>query len=481
MYTVATLAYYLGAEVVPGPSRLVADGVAFPLDDLQSDAQSILKHCFTLDCLVRTEGLYRVPLAERETFEDRVDVDLRDLYDLDLGARTAAYMEIPRSTTDDLLKWHLTTDVDPDPENAVVLPFVAHDLSYIRSPAPTKTVDAVSPEPDGLSAFFRTDGSATQDGVQSFLRSANASPSPDERVVSPVETDTVGHAWVARNYPMGASKPTLDSYRRRLDRTLKSDVTIDIHVICNDAEMREESENLYGFRDLLEFDVETSFDLSTDELRDALERDTDFLHFIGHVSEEGMQCSDGHLDLHTLDETGVDAFILNGCTSYEQGMQLVESGALGGVVTLEDVYNTVATTVGRSLARLLDNGFDLHGALSVATDSVITGQRYTIVGNAGVSLCQTSNGIPMVGVVDTSPPGDTFHLEIHAYPTRKYTLGSFGTLYFTEDTTRHLYSGTVDEFEFTREELQSALGRRRSPLLVDGELCWTDEVDFERL
>lgn len=484
VYSVATLAYYLGAAVVPSATpRVVAAGRTFdlPEDALSGAANDLLRHCFTLDCVVRTEGIYPIDLAEREDVLTRVDLDLAGLYDAPLDERTAAYLDVPRETTEGILEWHLTTDVEPTPDHAEILPYVVNDLSFVRSPSPSADSGPPVPEPDSVSEFFRgdPDGAFVRSTDDAGTRATDSDSASSDHVVSPAAADTVGHAWVGDGYPRGASKPTVDSYRRRLGRETVEDTAIDVHVVCNDPEMREEAESLYGFRDLIEFDVETDFDLTVAETRDVLESRTDLLHYIGHVTEEGMQCRDGELDVRTLDDVNVDTFVLNGCRSYAQGMALVDAGALGGVVTLDDVFNRVATDVGRSVARLLDTGFDLHGALDVATENVTTGYQYTIVGNGGITLCHHHMGCPTLGLIDTDDvTSDSVTLSIRSYLSQDIGPGAFISLIPLESRTRHLANPAERSFTLTYDHFQKILSSGRSPILVDGELRWSDELEL---
>jgi len=76
IFPVATLAYYLGADVVPGESaRIVTDaGFEHALtssDGFEQAVEETLKQVFFLDCITRTEGFYAVELHERAALERR--------------------------------------------------------------------------------------------------------------------------------------------------------------------------------------------------------------------------------------------------------------------------------------------------------------------------------------------------------------------------------------------------------------------------
>ncbi|ESP89424.1 hypothetical protein [Candidatus Halobonum tyrrellensis] len=473
VYTVATLAYYLGATVVPGDEPAVcAAGRSYPLDadPLFESVQRLLEHAFLLDCVVRTEGFYDVDLHERAAVERRVDIDPERLYDLPLDERLAAYFDVPVDPLSDLVGWHLTADVEPTPESAELLPFVVNDMASVRDPS---TVD-------------HGDSAAGDDSIESFFRAgsdADGGAGANERVVSPARTDTSGHVWVGDGYPTGASKPTVDAYRHRLDQRASDSAVIDVTVVCNEASMREETERLYGFRDHLEFDIDVELDRSTDELRALLAEEHDLFHFVGHVDPEGMKCPDGHLDLHTLESTGAKAFFLNACSSYDQGMQLVRAGAIGGLVTTSDVGNIMATNVGRTMARLLDYGFDLHGVLDVAKRVHVVGGSYSVVGDAGVTLCQANSGTPTALVVNThdQPAPDVVEFDHAVYTTRNFGVGSLLADWFEEDGTQYVVGGVTPHHRVSREQFEEVSEGRRYPLLVDLELRWSDELDFDSL
>lgn len=471
VYSVAPLAYYLGAAVAPadgGAARLVAGGVDHELAPASAgpravarEANAILRHAFALDCLVRTEGLYRVPLAERRAVEAAMaaDLDWRSLYDLPLGPRVAAYLDVPRSVTEDVLRWFLDADVAADPEHVELLPHLVYRLATVRSPLPdAATRSATSTPPPEL---------------EEFLRSGPGGAPPVERdgLADPVDTDAMAHAWVGQRFPLRSAHPTVGAYDRALARAEPDETRISIQVVCNDPEMREETGDLYGFRELLSFSIDVHHDLTRAETRAALRSDSDFLHFVGHVGEDGIQCADGYLDLESFDDAGVEAFVLNGCASYRQGMELVRAGAIGGVVTTGSVGNSFATAAGRSLAGLLDGGFNLYGAVDVVRDHVGIGARYAIVGSGDVTLSQRG-GVPTL-VTFHGRDGDEYGVEPVMYPTDRMGFGSFGYHTFADDRPR-LASGSYGTFTVDRERVASFLEREREPLVLGGELRWTE-------
>ncbi|MBP1987097.1 caspase family protein [Halolamina salifodinae] len=468
VFTVAPLSYYLGAEIVTGVGdpRVVAGGGSFPLTgDLPTAVAETLHHCFLLDCVTRTEGRYPVKLAEHEQLAARTEIHPERWYDLPIADRTAAYLSIPTEKTADLLDWHLTADVEPEARNAAILPYVVNDLAAVRSPAPTGA-DPVDTGDDDLGEFFR--GPATEE-------TQNAD---EGAIVSPVPTDTYGHVWVGEGFPMGASKPTVDAYRRRLDRQPDEDGTTTVTLVCNDAEMLDElDDELYGFLDMLSFEVRRHDDLTTAELREVLAEDTSFLHYVGHVEDEGVQCRDGYLDLATLESTGVEAFLLNGCRSHEQGQALVNAGAFGGVVTLTAVGNARATETGRHLAHLLDIGFDFHGALDVIQRTRISRRDYVIVGDGRVTVSQSDSGTPLLLRCEGRGP-DHATFTYQEYPSSRFDLGTMTHPYVEESGRQYLAVGEMASYRVDRETFEETLRSERVPMIVDGDLRWTNSVDL---
>ena len=508
VYPAASLAYYLGANVVPADEpRLVADGFERSLDGAlgyERTVGRVLRQTFFFDCLTRTEGYYEVDLHERAAVEPLVDLDFAALYDAPLAERLDAYLSVPFETVaDHLPDWNLTTDVLPTAENVAVLPFVAADLALIRCPT-NRTASSVAPTPEPIDEFFRNRAGESDKPDESGRRAESVPPTelnrrepaqvpPDdftrsttettdvspltEQVFNPDPADTVEHAWVGEGVPLGANKATVESYRRRVDRTAPEKERIDIHVVCNDESMKEEGvvEEFYGVRDLLRFDVSIHYDLTTDELGELLATPADFVHYIGHADAEGLRCPDGHLDARNLDAVNVKAFVLNACRSYEHGQALVEAGSYGGVVTLAEVANSVATETGQTLARLLNCGFPLRVALALAKETISAAYQYVTVGDGGLTLCQSESGAPIYLSVEPLNSCQ-FDVEFETFSTQMHGLGALHKPNISKVNAQYLTSGVVDTFRLSPDELDDLLALETLPIEVGGELYWSDKV-----
>ncbi|WP_336036026.1 hypothetical protein [Halobacterium yunchengense] len=469
IFTVAPLAFYLGASVEPGtePRLLAADAVhEFDAAGLAAGVRDALEHVFTLDCVVRAAGLHPFRTATADDLDERVDLDYEALFEVPLAERTAAYLEVPRSATAGLLDWHYTADVAPEPRYAPALPYLADDLALVRSPPPAPEPVTLSPRPDAL-----TDADAA------VARSTAASTSPVE-VVDPADADTPGHSWVGPGDAVRAANPTVGSYRRALEYPEDGDGPLDVHVVYNDARLDGSDESAYDTHPYQETEVTTWRNLGTAELREVLYDDADFLHFVGHVTEAGMVCRDGVLDARTLARTGVAAFFLNGCRSYEQGRALLTAGAVGGVVTVDDVADVNACQVGRTVATLLDAGYSLYATLETLERTGLDAERYTVLGDGRFAARKTVSSSPILFEFETAkidPDADRLPLSIYRYPSEQNSVGAV-TTYTYIDAASRVQSASVTETTVEWAELAAYLDDSGIPTLLDGDIRLTDDL-----
>jgi len=486
VYAAAPLAYYLGAEVVPGSEPRLTDGDGFEHwlgPDYEREVERVLKQSFLMDCVVRTEGLYPVDLHERRAVLDSVDreLDLARLYEAPLADRLATYLSIPwESVADHVPTWKLAAHVEPTPDAVQALPFLVADLAVVRSPS-GRSVARSEVESEAIREFMR---GTTADPAGEFTRSAGSrsdsrttvDPAPPS-LVRPEETVSLEQAWLGEDAPLGANKLDLAAFRNRLDRNVTQEA-IDITVVCNDESMLEEHDDVadvYGSRDDLPFDVVLYENLTTDRLRLVLETESDFLHYIGHIESDGFDCPDGLLDARGVDRVGVDAFFLNACASYEQGMALLDGGAVGGVVTLDEVINSGAVTVGRTIARLLNRGFPLRGALDIARDRSVVGAQYVTLGDGNVDIAH-SKGLSRTFATITST-GTGYDMAIDLYADRHGGMGTMFAPAIPGVDQQYLVPGHIGRFELTEGEIREFLSFSDIPVLFDGEFRWSGDIE----
>lgn len=472
VFTVSTLAYYLGATIEPGDrNALRVDGsVVQELgtgDHLADAVEEVLRHTFLLDCVVRTEGLYPVDLNERARVTERVAIDLEDLYHRPIGERLERHLSIQPSHLEDIRpRWGKTAHMVPDAHQAELLPFIVDDLALVQVHDPTTLTrpetptDVVDTAPNEATAFTRSSG-------------ATAAASAD--FVRPPLTDCVDQVWVGDGTPIGASKAVPEAYEHRLERT-PTDTDIDIAVVCNDSRMNDERgliDEVYGSRDDIAFDVSIHHDLTKDGLAEVLHTGADFLHYIGHIDEDGVECTDGRLDVSELDSVDVPAFLLNACRSYRQGRHLIEQGGIGGIVTLSDVINEGAVRMGLTLAQLLNMGFPLYASLSIAEQESLMGSRYIVVGDGSVSLTQPRS-VPNLAMLEEELTGTS--LMLTTFPSARAELGGMVRPQISEDGQFYLVAQEITYDDPDKAVLDAFFERENLPVKVDGQLTWSNEL-----
>jgi hypothetical protein len=474
VYRVTPLAYYLGAPVRTGPDPvLVADGTELDLrtdGDLDEGIRRTLERAFFLDCVVRTEGLYDLDLYERSELDEDLPFDPATVYEQSLADQLCTYAEVPYPFVEPHLpEWPLCSDVQATPGTISYLPFAANRLSHVRIADEVHTDDvAAEVESPELGTFFRGE----QRGIARDGAASDASEWDDLDLFRPPEANATTHAWVGEGYPLGTAKTNPEAIRRRLDRTVDDTGPITVQLVCNDDAMEDETAgDLYGLRDLLEFDISVVHDLTTAEFRELCHEEIDFLHYIGHVDEGGVVCADGSLDLRTVDATGVRAFLLNACHSYRQGEALIDAGADGGIVTLSRVFNDQATKMGRLAARLLNNGFPLDATMDVLSYGPLSSHRYASVGDHRTTICQSSDNTPALAKIKNVRKNKV-KFTIREYTTDRHSLGQTRRPHISEHTKWHLGGGSSRNLTFPRSEAINYIQDSPYPALYEGEIVW---------
>ncbi len=493
IYPVAPLAYYLNAVIRPGDDpRIVADGATVPLDrgdGPESGAAQLLKRVFTLDCITRTEGLYPFTLGERTELEERladagIEIDFAALYEQTLAERMEGYVSIPFDLLEDLVpRWPLTADVRPVAKQLPFVPFVVQSLGTMRC-LPTscqRQTGSVSPVIADFcrQATERMEGGITRSGRErsmgeAWSRSSDDSSGLPSDIYTPPETDSVTQLWLAEGYPLQGAKPTIDALKRRFD-ALTAD-GYEVAVVSNDTEMRAESDvtELYGQREQIPFDTTMYEDLSRSELRDVFAEAYDLVHYVGHVDSQGIQCVDGWLDANNLDTVSPRTFVLNGCRSYIQGRALVDAGANGGLCTLTNVPNESATRIGRTVARLLDVGFSLGGALELVNENSLVGQQYMIVGDPSITVVARPQDSPWLTDITRATDEDSLIVDIRSYASSQSLLGSLYLSSIVDTDTYYLGSSNIMNFTVSKSTTSRFFQENRFPVRIDGSLVWGD-------
>lgn len=464
-YVVGPLAYYLGADVAPASTaRLCTDhGFSHPLSGprgFAGEVERVLKQVFFLDCLTRSEGPHQINLYEYDAVSSDVDLDFAALYGQSLADQLEAYLSVPyESIVDSLPQWNRTAYIDPVVEQVETIPFVAADLAVVRAD------DRSKPEP--------TEHLPADSGPNA--QSPGPSGDPSASIELP-QSSSIGRTWFGDGIPIEATKGMARAHHNRFERS-PTEGPIEIAVVCNDHSMLSESSDasdVYDSHDELPFDVTTYEDCTVAELRAVLASDVHFLHYVGHVDEDGFQCRDGTLNATRLDVVGVAMFLLNACQSYHQGLALIEAGSVGGIVTLADVVNTSAIRMGYTTARLLELGFPLWEAVRIARDESLMGAEYVVVGDGAMDIAQERSGVPTLCSIERNDDG--YAVSIRSYLSRDGGMGTVVSPSLEGVETYFLAPGELPTYTVSSEALAETLNWRRTALEVDGRLIWPDDA-----
>lgn len=468
-FVAAPLAHYLGADCEPAEAaRLVTEGgFAHPLGEDRNfveEVARVLKQCLLLDVVVRTEGIYETRLFEREALEERLPFDPAAIYGAPLAEQLEAYLAIPfADIAEHVSPWGVSATIPCDADHVRVLPHVVSQLGVVR---PADGVEDLSPEQLRATLFQKQLADEETRG---------GAPMP-ERLVRLRPAEASEHVWFGEGIPVEGTKGVEAGYRHRHDRPT-GDGPVEIVVVGQDdvgVVERSDLDTTYESDAIPPIQVTTHEDLGVDELAKVLEAPADFLHYVGHVDPDGFRCHDGHLSPEEVDRVGPVAFLLNGCTSYEHGITLVERGSVGGVVTFGDVTDSGAVQVGDAMARLLQRGFPLQPAFSIARGEHATGVHYLVVGDGTIDVVQPRHGSPIL--YDAKPIGDDgdYEVTVHGYLSHGREMGSVGMPYLAEGM-YHLLPGALTTVRVTTVELRDHVDQFRDPVLLEGTLHWRRE------
>ncbi|NUB90494.1 hypothetical protein HT576_05535 [Haloterrigena sp. SYSU A121-1] len=477
IFVVTPLAYYLGAEVITGsePQLTTERGFTFDLDGkggLESTVERLLKQLFFLDCVARTEGTTPLPLHERQRTEPKLEFSLENVYNMDPVDRIKEYLTVDYSAIESFIpKWRATTELHGEPSEVESLPFLADSLSIVNIlEGPTKQVGG---QIRAIEGFTRNSCTRNTESSRGTSEGSTSNPLPD--------TTTIKQYWDCLGTTSITGITPLSAFYNSIEQTPRED-PIEIIVICNDSEMMKELKvvnDIYGNRAELPFDVSIYYNTTTEQLKSVLLQKTDFLHFIGHIDEVGFQCTNGKLDIADVGETNVKAFFLNSCQSHDQGLQLVNAGSIGGIVTFSDVINNSAVKIGETIARLLNRGFPLHAALDIARKDSVVGEQYCVVGDSKTTIAQSETAPPFVCLLESRD--DTYSMRIDTYTKKEFRKGSLFIPYLDGEDDYFLVSGRSGDYSLSREQLADFLEMEMFPVVIDENVVWSQDINVDCL
>lgn len=451
--TVSPLAYYLQARVSTEPGAtptITAPGLTHQLDgDLPEAVASLLRRVFYLDCCCREAGPTLAGLPTPNVLGLATD-PLSDPV-----RRLTAYLELGGETLA-LPEWHLATYLPTEPDAARALPYALDRLSLIYPPE-TRPLDGKELLRRSLTDFYRGDrGSASVDAIEPVLGPARS------------------HAWLDETIPIDVFNARTEAFENGLTG-LDTDGRLPFTVVQNDPEMDGEyAEVARIYEDHasdLPIDVTVHRRLSCRELASVFERESAFVHYVGHCDTDGLRCTDGNLSVDSVTESNAQTFFLNACGSFYEGESLVSRGSVAGGVTFSKVLNDQAATVGTTFARLLVYGFSIDRAMQLARRRIMMGKNYAVVGDGTHVLGGRRDR--QLGTLSVEPNGGTFSVGYDVLPN--WTAGGW---YFPEgfcDDRPHLH-GTTTESDLDRTAFLDLLESTDAPIVYDGQFFWPEEL-----
>ncbi len=480
IFIVSSLAYYLGAEIISGSKARLTTGTGFTyaLDenqDLETTAERVLKQIFFLDTVVRTEGTTPLPHRKRSEIEGIFEQSTETIHEQPISKQVQLYLSVPHSKLKPLISnWQFETQVPLKHETVEFLPYIANGLSPIKTnDRGIEEVTFESKETDVISAFTRGDDIPDTDSVPR----TQANKTDDNPSASPL----IRQSWGESSERDIVSTVPLSAFQNNIGRSPQED-PIDIQVICNDENMTQESDfvdKVYGNRNELPFDVTIHCNTSQSELKGTLTSKSDFLHYIGHIDKEGYQCTDGKLNGSDIKESNIKAFFLNACQSHAQGLHLIESGSIGGIVTLGNVVNSGAVRVGKAIAQLLNQGFPLYGALDIAQKESLVGSQYHIVGDGKTTIAQSDLVVPNVCIVEKE--GDRLLVSVKMYDSVQAEIGTMCTPYLEPIDEYYVVPGETEKIPIEKPQFEDFLNQGKFPVVIGKNVYWSDSVLVESL
>ncbi|CAJ35745.1 hypothetical protein [Methanocella arvoryzae] len=389
LYAAAPLACYAGADIKTGRSPAISlSGELLPLsgDPYQFARQAcgMLRFAFHADCAARYEFTTGRPLAGIDVTAETC-LQPKDLLSMSLADRLLAYFR--DGIREDHLQspWHTATYLDPVPSSIAYIPSLLQSLTAIFSPA----------------GRWVTEREVVLLEVRQFLgrcqRTEETGTGRRGHVIMPVLENAFVHQWISDGYPIDAIKqirtPMLSqSASFRIGQVPR------IAIICNEDTMIRET---VAMRDTLEdlASIALMRNVTCDDIPCILEEGYDIVQFIGHCDHRGFKCQDGYADLSIVEYNRTPVFFFNSCSSYLQGMKLLEKGSICGISTLYKVTDEVAMDISLNFYRLLARGYPVLVAYLGAKECSVIGKEYLLMGDGQVSLFNAGMHMPLYKLV----------------------------------------------------------------------------------
>lgn len=448
----APLIYYLQADVtlseqVHAPEIKAADGsviYSFSSEpDLENDAAQLLKKVFFLDTIARNAGPYGIDIDEMAVLED-LSLDIDKMYNASIATRLKEYLNQPEKPIDKYRpQWPASMHLATTEQYIPVIPYGLDLLATFHMP------DKTDKEPTAV----------TNPAVDQFVR--GKSSTADSKLTTGKDTGANFQGWAADGVPADKCKINGPLPFENWFENVSTDWDSRLTVVINENDMGLEKENLEEIYSTipeqycLSFTIEEN--LTRAELKEIIEGNHSFFHFIGHGIGDGLQCEDGVLTPEQIDTSNVHMFFLNACGSWQFGQKLLEKGSTSGAVTVTEVPNKEAVKIGTDTLKLLLHGFDLHSSVQIIEELHQSGKNYTTLGAASRGLINVPSPTSLLKrIVDIE--NDQFTFELEYVSTKSAGSVFYQTMVEEYQTEGPKLAGNTIEFTIPRDPLADAIG-----------------------
>ena len=150
------------------------------------------------------------------------------------------------------------------------------------------------------------------------------------------------------------------------------------------------------------------------------------------------------------------------------------------VLTLKDVISSMATKIGRTIARLLNYGFPVGAATNLIQDTMFSGEHYAVVGDSNAAVTQTTGGTPEVLKV-RGHDDEKLELTIETFASWNYGAGSMLTPYLGSVNRRFIVPGKFGPWISDETVLSDYIDYKQMPIIAAGEFYWPRDVSVAEI
>lgn len=460
LFVCSPLVLYLGARLVcqnvETPRILGPDGTAVytftSTAHHPNEVRTLLRRCFALDRILSDGEQYEsVPTIteQHDVFGEPIET-IRSALPAD---RLAAYVSVPAAEIDRFAPtWPLAMYVTPTLSSVKILPYALERLAVIAraSSQPLNQRDQLS------MALERTYRSNTHTGhLTTVVDSA----------------ETLAHGWCGDGVPVdtfgGSIADFTSVHQTGVPRVSNPTATVVVNGQTSDStEVRRAISNRNSSLNRCSI----YSDLTRRELLSLIEEEHDYFHFIGHCSDDRLQCADGFLSPNLIDKTGIKSFFINGCNSFPVGRQLLDAGALVGAITRNPVTDKQAATVGSRFIESLCAGYRFLEALCFARRQVYMVLDYAVVGDGMFRF----TGVETPATMVLRYAGEDSY-RVHLLHSDITSIGGESTNPVVDTDFPHVH-GKAAETTLTTEQLRSRIADHHGLVVLDGAYYWPDQA-----